>query len=200
MLKTKKDKTMEWLLENKEWLFGGIGVTVIGLIYSFFLKKKKRSDNLSQTQNQHQTVNIEINDGNKKNVTNHTLSKSTVQILFIDDQKFKTVDNLKAAGFPNCKSTKDVKDLNHIDVNNSDIIFVDINGVGQTLFPKDQGLGLAEALKNRYPQKYIVIYSAEEQGDRFHKALKKVDNTLSKNADPYEFINIIENYCNEVSD
>lgn len=80
------------------------------------------------------------------------------------------------------------------DIKNANIIFVDINGVGVTLFPKEQGLGLAEALKRKYPEKYIVLYSAQEKGDRFHKALKVVDSTLSKNAEPYEFINIIENF------
>jgi len=194
---------MKWFFENIEWIFGGIGVAIIPWLWNFFKKKKKKSESIIQTQNQHQTVNIEINNGDKehnnKKAANQISQKNAVQILFIDDQKFKMVTNLKTAGYPNCKSIKDVKDLDCMDVKNSDIIFVDINGVGHTLFPKDQGLGLAEALKNKYPQKYIVIYSAEEQGDRFHKALKKVDDTLPKNADPYEFINIIENYCNEVS-
>jgi DNA-binding NarL/FixJ family response regulator len=74
----------------------------------------------------------------------------------------------------------------------SDIIFVDINGVGLTLF-EDQGLGLASALKLKYPKKKIIIYSAETSGDRFHKALRQVDDCLSKNAEPYQFINLVEN-------
>ena len=101
---------------------------------------------------------------------------------------------LKKAGWENTKRIKDVTNLDAIDVFNSNVIFVDVNGVGCQLFPKDQGLGLAEAIKKKYPEKYIVLYSAVSHN--FHKALNVVDNVLEKNADPYEFINILENYIN----
>jgi hypothetical protein len=32
---------MEWIVENKEWIFSGIGVFVLGIIYALFKKKKK---------------------------------------------------------------------------------------------------------------------------------------------------------------
>ena len=37
--------------------------------------------------------------------------------------------------------------------------------------------------------------SSETKGDRFHKALREVDDCLSKNAEPYQFINLIETLC-----
>lgn len=120
--------------------------------------------------------------------------KATTKILFIDDNHtdYKIVSILKKAGWIKTKSVKDVTDLDNSSVFESDIIFVDINGVGQTLF-EDQGLGLASALKKKYPRKKIVIYSAETSGDRFHQALREVDQCLPKNADAYQFINLIEN-------
>ncbi len=195
---------MNWIIDNKEWIFSGIGIAIIAAIYNAFFKKKDKSDlitnKISNSGNNGNsntnTNNIQINIPTEHKKENHVtgkISKEDVQILFIDDQEFKTVENLITAGWHNTKTIKDVTNLNCADVKNANIIFVDINGVGSVLFPKDQGLGLAEALKKKYPEKYIVIYSAQEKGDRFHRALKVVDSTLSKNAEPYEFINIIEN-------
>jgi hypothetical protein len=196
---------MNWIIENKEWLFSGVGVIILGLVLNLFKRDKlpilnsfrkndSKMDNISPSNNPRKFVINSINnvnETNKKLVTHQ--NKVDLQILFIDDEKFKTVDNLKSAGYINTKTIKDVTNLDCSDVKNANVIFVDINGVGEKLFPTDKGLGLAEALKRKYPQKYVVIYSAQEHGDRFHKALKIVDYTLSKNAEPYEFINVIEN-------
>lgn len=120
-------------------------------------------------------------------------SKSNVKILFIDDNHadYKMVSILKKAGWINTKAVKDILDLDNHLILESDIIFVDINGVGTTMF-EDQGLGLASALKTKHPSKKIVIYSAETTGDRFHKALRQVDDCLAKNAEPYQFIDLVE--------
>lgn len=58
----------------------------------------------------------------------------------------------------------------------------------------DEGLGLALAIKKKYPSKKVIIYSAETNGDRFHEALRKADSFLAKNADPYEFQRIVEEF------
>ncbi len=186
---------MDWIINNKEWIFSGIGVMVIGILINLRKREKLPIENVSKSVGNITKVNVNIdsNKTSKKKVDETQFNKESIQILFIDDEKFKTVDNLKSAGWVNTKSIKDVTNLDCTDVKNANVIFVDINGVGEKLFPIDKGLGLAEALKKKYPKKYIVIYSAQEQGDRFHKALKTVDYTLSKNAEPYEFINILEN-------
>lgn len=33
---------MDWIIENKEWLFSGIGLTTVSFILGLFLKKKNR--------------------------------------------------------------------------------------------------------------------------------------------------------------
>lgn len=103
------------------------------------------------------------------------------------------VSILKRSGWINTKSIKDITDLDDPKVLEAEIVFVDINGVGLTLF-QDQGLGLASALKKKYQNKKIVLYSAETTGDRFHKALREVDDCLYKDAEPYQFINLIESF------
>ena len=49
-------------------------------------------------------------------------------------------------------------------------------------------------IKKRYPDKYVVVYSAQPQ--QLNKNFTQVDAILPKNADPYEYINILENYTN----
>lgn len=119
--------------------------------------------------------------------------KTSVKILFIDDKHsdFKMVSILKKSGWTNTKSVKDITDLGDPRIIEADIIFVDINGVGISMF-EDQGLGLASALKKKYMHKKIVLYSAETKGDRFHNAIREVDSCLPKNAEPYQFIKLIE--------
>ncbi|WP_339841810.1 hypothetical protein, partial [uncultured Alcanivorax sp.] len=55
-------------------------------------------------------------------------------------------------------------------------------------------LGLALAIKEKYKEKKVIIYSAETEGDRFHEALRKADSFLAKNADPYQFQRLVEEF------
>jgi hypothetical protein len=42
-------------------------------------------------------------------------------------------------------------------------------------------LGLASALKQKYPLKKMCCILSRDKGDRFHKALQEVDSCLPKN-------------------
>jgi hypothetical protein len=114
-----------------------------------------------------------------------------IRILFVDDDKsFQVTKIMKAAGWPNVSIRRDVKDLD--DVRDVDVFFIDIHGVGRALGFADEGLGLSLAIKKKYPDKKVVIYSAQTDGDRFHKALQEADASLAKNAEPYQFIQLLE--------
>ncbi|ATV43813.1 response regulator [Pectobacterium brasiliense] len=115
-------------------------------------------------------------------------------ILFIDDEKFLVIDILKNSGWEKTTRINDVKALNQKEIIDADIIFVDIQGVGVKLGFRDEGLGLSQAIKEKYPEKKIIIYSAEKNGNRFHAALKVVDDFLEKDADPYRFELIVEKF------
>lgn len=41
MITEQIDKLLGWLCGNKEWIFSGIGLTVISFIARFFSKRKK---------------------------------------------------------------------------------------------------------------------------------------------------------------
>jgi len=192
---------MPFLKENYTWIFSGIGVFVISgiiwTIYFVFKKKTKETETIAPVSpisitNTNTVVSANTTYENKNN--DESVNKLT-RILFVDDnhKEFKIVSILKKSGWINTKSVEDITALDDPKVQESDIIFVYINGVGTTLFDA-QGLGLASALKKKYPTKKIVLYSAESQGDRFHKALREVDDCLNKDAEPYQFINLIEEY------
>ena len=217
LLQVQSETNNFWVISNWYYIFAVLAAIVsITIAYKNYKKKpadNKSGDNLSNNNfnnnsNFTNTTNVpvhitnNITSGQQSSSSSSSSSqngsdenlKATTKILFIDDHhtEYKIVSILKKAGWTKTKSVKDVTDLDSTVVTESDIIFVVINGVGLELF-EDQGLGLASALKKKYPQKKIIIYSAETSGDRFHQALREVDHCLPKNADAYQFINLIEN-------
>ena len=208
---------MNWIIENKEWIFSGIGVSIVGYIINYLLNNKQtqslgltkiRTDIKPEIKNE---INITNNhsDANKpENLTPKSASstkdeldirKKLTNILFVDDDtKFKIIKILNVAGWINTKIVKDVFNPDSDLVKNSHILFVDINGVGIKMGFTDEGLGLANYLKKKYPEKKIILYSTESAGNRFHEALRNVDDFLYKNADPSEFQEIIEQFSAEV--
>lgn len=125
--------------------------------------------------------------------------KSICKILFIDDKKFAVVDILDNAGWRCTRRIRDVNSLDQMEVSEAQILFVDIQGVGVKLKFKDEGLGLIQALKRKYPNKKIIAYSAEDQGQvqAFHPGIDAADARLSKTADPYQFEILIEKFAKE---
>jgi hypothetical protein len=123
--------------------------------------------------------------------------KRLTKILFIDDVKFEVVDRIQANGWKQCTRVKDVEDLDHPDIDRTHVFFVDIQGVGKKLNFLDEGLGLARALKQKYPSKAVVLYSSEGKRDIFDATLSIVDARIRKNADTYEFLKLAEKYALE---
>lgn len=204
-----------WIFNNKEWLFSGVGGVAVAYVLKMVFWSPQRNGakmgkgdgsltaNTGNVEN-HTTVNVHsqsISDDNLKKEAesepNQDIGyfKDRTRILFIDDDnKFNVKAILKDGGWIHTNLLKDVSHLDQKEVVEADILFVDIQGVGVKLGFKDAGLGLALAIKERYPKKYVVIYSAETRGNRFHEALRKADSFLPKNADPYEFQRLVEEY------
>ncbi|WP_318465856.1 DNA-binding transcriptional response regulator [Photobacterium leiognathi] len=202
-------KSFTFVVENADVIFSGAGIAAIGGIYKWSQgnRDKGKDDINPNTNNQNVTNNIKIDvkaEAPRENETlNNDLSekrfsdiKNNTKILFIDDDtRFKVVKILTKSGWLNTKLVKDVDSLDCHDILEADIIFVDVQGVGIELNFREMGLGLASALKDKYPEKKIVIYSAEQKGDRFHEALRKVDDFLAKDVDPYQFTSLVEKFA-----
>lgn len=122
--------------------------------------------------------------------------KLTCQILFIDDEPLPIlIKTLRKSGWKNVKRIGDTANLDIAEIRNADIIFVDILGVGLELGFKNEGVGLAAAIKRKYQkQKGVIIYSATPDHNLFDPDIKVVDDRLPKNAEPIQFSNMIEKY------
>ncbi len=194
-------------------------VVAITIAYKNYKKKSpntalpiqiENNPNISPTNNNanHLTVNFASNPeslNSEKNLSNkesddiEKLRKSTTILFIDDDTKFKVVKILVNEGWVNTKSITDLKSYNDDVIKNSDIVFVDVQGVGKILECKDEGLGLALNIKSKYSDKKVVIYSAVQIHNVFHDAIQKVDFLLSKDAEPYEFISLIERFSKELN-
>lgn len=194
-------------------------VIAITIAYKNYKKKSPNTTSPIQIENNpqisptnnnanHLTVNFASNSENlnsDKNLSNkesnniEKLRKSTTILFIDDDTKFKVVKILVNEGWVNTKSITDLKSYNDDVIKNSDIVFVDVQGVGKILECKDEGLGLALNIKSKYSDKKVVIYSAVQIHNVFHDAIQKVDFLLSKDAEPYEFISLIERFSKELN-
>lgn len=209
------EQAMNWIIENKEWLFSGIGATIVISILRYFYNRTDDSESkLSPSQSNNQTQNVTVNVTQpsivsntsdieaKESMTPLTIDgiRAQTNILFIDDDKeFKIVKILKRAGWKNTCffSDTDVKDINAEKIRNAHIIFVDIKGVGQTMY-NDEGLGLVVDLKKKYPRKKVVIYSAISEHSLFHDAIKLADDQIPKNSQPAVFVSLIETLAEDI--
>ena len=189
---------MDWLILNKEWVFSGFGAAAVMGFIGWMLPKKTGES--GGDQNNSTTINISPSSSSsakevemvKKSLDDY---KNCTRILFIDDDtRFKVVKILTNSGWVHTKLIKDCESLDQAEVVNADILFIDVQGVGVSMGFSDEGLGLALAIKDKYKHKKVVIYSAETEGKRFHEALRKADSFLEKNADPYQFQRLVEEF------
>lgn len=214
---------VDWFIANKEWFFSGIGGVLLTGLWALARRpsNKEKSKPEQIIINNHSSNvatsssgspvdphpisvldegalrtsnNLELNNGAKVKKSLEAFKNET-RILFIDDDaRFKVAKILVKSGWVHTKLIKDASTLDDHDITAANILFIDVQGVGVEMGFTDEGLGLALAIKEKYPEKKVVIYSAETKGDRFHAALRKADSFLSKNADPYEFQKIVEDF------
>jgi hypothetical protein len=177
---------------------------IIGFLFVKLMSKENKTDSKNFQNNQQLSKNTsqegEMNF--KKNQPENQLNREAMldsmklkkKILFIDDDKnFNVVKILKDSGWKYTRTVIDIKTLDMSIVKESDMLFVDINGVGN-LLGLENGLDLALMLKQKYPEKKVVIYSANKNSNAFHKAWDVCDYKLEKNALPYQFQNLVEEY------
>lgn len=126
--------------------------------------------------------------------------KNTVNILFVDNEVFNLTTELKEKeGWRRLSVVQDISSLSQKELIDAHILCIDIQGVGKELGFNDEGLGLIVAIHEKYPEKKIIMYSAEAQGqiDAFHPAEGIVDERLRKSANRYQFETTIERLAQE---
>ena len=50
---------MKWVIENVEWIFSGIGVTILMAIIGIFIKKKSEAKNSQSINSGNDSINIQ---------------------------------------------------------------------------------------------------------------------------------------------
>jgi len=125
-------------------------------------------------------LNYQISDLNGEQILKEiTLAKlkREVDILVIDDEDFPLLDDLKKHEF-SIEYKKDITSLR--DVEPYSIVLCDIHGVGKFLGSDKEGAYLVSQIKEKYPYKIVVSYTADTTGPDVQKYLHSADNVMAK--------------------
>lgn len=140
-------------------------------------------------------IGVEMFGFSKRNKVPETHSvgqlKNVTKVLIIDDEEPKELrDHLKKEGWKN-SYLNDLDALANKKLEDSQIICIDIMGVGKKLQVKD-GMSLVIHIKEKYPEKKIILYSSVSKQDIFSDALDYVDKRLRKESSLVPFSIAIE--------
>lgn len=106
----------------------------------------------------------------------HTL-RSRIKILIVDDEEFDIVQILRERKYDIYYK----KDMTYaLEAEPFDIIIIDIKGVGSALGGNMGGFAVAEEIKQRYPAKQVICYSASVVMNEVLSKLVKIDGYISK--------------------
>lgn len=130
---------------------------------------------------------------NKKKFLKKSLSdlKDKTRVLMIDDEKTDLVDSLISEGW-HVKYMDDLDKYTNTDLIDAHIVCVDIKGVGKKLKIKEEGLGLIRNIKEKYPEKRIILCSSVGTHDIFDNAINLVDKKVYKNGQTHPFDTAIQ--------
>lgn len=117
--------------------------------------------------------------------------KDKTRILLIDDEETSLVESLKGEGW-HIKYMADLDKYNNTDLKDAHIVCVDIKGVGKKLNIKEEGLGLVRNIKEKYPEKRIILCSSISTHDIFDNAIDLVDKKVYKDGQTHPFDSAIE--------
>ncbi len=155
-------------------------------MFKFFMKNKVNNvnlkdfltiDNLKKYKSKMTSINI--------------MNRKQVKILFIDDGGFDT-EPLSKLGYKDINVEYEFKDMTMFEP--YDVIFCDINDVAKNIYPVGQGAELASEIKRTYPDKFVIIFSAQNQKPSFVKYYEDVDAVIDKVSDQRTFQNVIDRY------
>lgn len=103
--------------------------------------------------------------------------KKMTDILVIDDDSFTYLDALKSHEF-NIDYKTDLQSLK--DVEAYDIILCDVRGVGKFLGSEYEGAYLVKQIKEKYPNKTVISYTANNYDPGFQYFLEYADAIMPK--------------------
>ena len=120
---------------------------------------------------------------------NKAKSRSLMEIAVIDDEKFKDAQALTKNGF-RITELGDISDIKS--VSEYSIVVCDIRGVGKSFQTKHGAGFVISEIKQRYPDKYIIVYSGSAVDPTYKRYLDKCDDSIRKSADVAEWTNTLD--------
>lgn len=131
-----------------------------------------------------------------KEISLQNLKKNT-EILVIDDDEFIHLETLKASEY-RIEHRQDINSLN--DVAEYDIILCDIRGVGKFLNSEYQGAYLVKQIKDKYPNKIVIAYTANSYDPKFEEFLHYADAIFPKGTASEDWDSLLSKMLKELSD
>lgn len=123
--------------------------------------------------------------------------KENTRILVIDDNEQEDLTDYAHRHNWKTRWLQDLPNFDHIDLKDSQIICLDINGIGGELGKKN-GLDLLLSIRHRYPCKKYIVYSTQPISDFFHEANKYIDKRIHKQGDFEPFISAFDELSSEI--
>jgi DNA-binding response OmpR family regulator len=112
--------------------------------------------------------------------------KKRARLLVIDDDVFAYLELFKADGYA-IDHWPDVQDLTKLENGTYDLILLDVQGVGKSISPSEQGLGVLRHLRAVAPAQVIIAFSNADFSLKYHDFFSQADATLPKSADYVDF-------------
>lgn len=123
--------------------------------------------------------------------------RNNTRILIIDDNKQDALEDYAHRHKWETRWLPDLPNFDHIDLKDSQIICLDIYGIGEELGKKN-GLDLLLSIRRRYPCKKFIVYSTQPISDFFHEANKYIDKRIHKQGDFEPFISAFDELSKEI--
>ena len=123
--------------------------------------------------------------------------KKNVKILFLDDEGYD-LEPLQGLGYIDVNKKYKHEKMDEYAI--YDIIFCDVNGIAVEVDPELQGAMLAKKIKETYPEKIVVIFSAKKHSLEINKLHDYVDDIIPKNVAPSEISEKIDSYIDKIND
>lgn len=114
---------------------------------------------------------------NEKNIAK---IREKVKILFIDDEEFEIVDQLKDRMY---KIYYKPDIWYAIEAEPFDVVIMDIKGVAKRTSSSMEGFSLATEIKKTYPEKQVYCYSGTVMMNEVAEKLNNIDGYIPKDTD-----------------
>lgn len=115
--------------------------------------------------------------------------RDKVKVLIIDDEEFKYMDIFRSHGY-NPVHVDDLENINFTE--QFGVILCDIKGVGKKFASKFEGAHLIQEIRNYYPLKIIIGYTAHQFDADYNKFFSLCDDMVKKDIDSDDWIEKID--------